>query len=456
MPLLFPRSSLSSFSSLLAMFVGAIVSVHAQTLTLAWSASLDGESGPQRPIDYIVALVNSEPITLTDVQREAQRVLQQLAVQRRPVPDEKTFRSDVLEGLIQRRWQLQLAQELGIRVEEAAVDEAERTIASQNQTNVAELRRRVVAEGMGLDRFRSQLREQLLLQRLREKEVIARVTVSELDIDNHLQQQEQAPDLSKLRLHLEQLVVPVPDGASPADVDKLRTLAEALRNHASKGEALSTLATTLSNATLRIAAEDLGVRTADRYPAAFVHAVRHCAQGEVCELVQSGAGFHILKVLEKTNPALPAPWSVEHHTRHILLRPSTSVSEADARSRLTELRRQILAGRIDFAKVAKDLSHDASAAQGGDLGWAGPGVFVPEFEAIIEQLEPGALSEPVISRFGVHLIQLLDRRRVTMPPAQYREAVRATVRALKLEEAYKTWNQAQRAKAYVEYRQAPE
>ncbi len=430
--------------------------VFAQSLQLAPSAGLPGKTAEQTPADFVVALVNSEPITNTEVQREAQRVLQQLAQQRRPLPEKQALVVEVLESLINRKIQLQLARDSGIRVEDAAVEQAELSIAAQNQFDLTELRKRVQGDGMSVSQFHAQLRDQILLQRLREHEVAARVRVSEQDIDLYLQEQQNAPDLTRLQLNLAQIVVAVPEASTPEQLQALQARATQILQRARAGEDLAALVREFSEVIDRSSAGLLGLRTADRYPALFVQATRSLNEGEFADLVRSPAGFHILKVMQKINPALPGTAVTQSHARHILLRPSAQLSVADARSRLVGFKSSIQSGKADFAQLAKEHSQDGSSAQGGDLGWASPGMFVPEFESVLNSLAPGEISEPLQSRFGMHLIQLLQRRQTKVSAAEQREAIRAMLHESKFDEAYRSWELAQRGRAFVEMREAPQ
>jgi len=199
----------------------------------------------------------------------------------------------------------------------------------------------------------------------------------------------------------------------------------------------------------------LGLRSASRYPELFVNATGQLAVGAVSEPVRSGAGFHILKVLERRQA--PATLVVtQTRARHILLRPGAQLSQDQALSRLNEIRKDILAGKADFATVARNLSQDGSAQQGGDLGWANPGMFVPEFEQVMNRLRPGQVAEPLVSRFGVHLIEVTDRRNAPMSDAQQRDMARNALREKKLEEAYVVWADDVRGRAYVEMREPPQ
>ncbi len=409
----------------------------------------------QTQADYIVAVVNSEPITNMEVQREVQREFQQLVQQHRAPPDAEVLVPEVLEGLINRKAQLQLARETGLHVEESAIDQAEQSIAAQNQIDVAELHRRVQQEGQTISEFRAQLSDQILLQRLRERDVDSRVRVSEQDIDQFLRDQPAAAATGDTQVNLAQILVAVPESATPQQVDALKLRAQRALERARKGEDFAALVREFSDATDQGNGGQLDLRSTSRYPELFVKATASLSVGDVADLVRSPAGFHVLKVIEKIRPGMPTMTVTQSHVRHILLVPSAHLSEAEARSKLIEFKKQILAKQTDFATLARDNSQDGSAAQGGDLGWASPGMFVPEFEATMNRLAPGEISDPVVSRFGVHLIQLLERRKVSLTPEQQREATRAMLREKKIEEAYRTWAQDVRARAYVEMREPP-
>ena len=410
-----------------------------------------------RPADFIVAVVNSELITNNEVRSELQRVAQQLAQQRRPAPeDNKELARQVLERLINDKVQLQLARESGIRVDDAAVDQAVQNIARQNQMDVAELHRRISQEGVMLAQFRTQLRDQITLTRLRERDVEPRVRVSDQEVDQYLREQQNNSDPAALEINLAQILVAVPDGATAEQVAALQARALRVLERARAGEDFVALVSEYTDASDRANGGQMGLRTADRYPPLFLEAIRNLGVGELSALVRSGAGFHILKVLAKSNAGLPALTVTQNRARHILLRVSPQLSETAARSQLNDFRKRILAGQADFAALARDNSQDGSAAQGGDLGWAGPGMFVPEFEEALNRLAPGQISDPLVSRFGAHLIQLTERRSVPVSPREQRETVRAMLREKKLDETYTTWAQDLRGRAYVEMREPPQ
>ncbi|MFZ4479714.1 MAG: peptidylprolyl isomerase [Rhodoferax sp.] len=410
----------------------------------------------QRPADYIVAVVNSEPITNNEVQREVQRLTQQMAQQRRPLPDQKELSAQVLESLINQKVQLQSASETGIKVDEASVDQAVQNIARQNQMEVAELQRRIADDGLVYSQFRAQLREQLMLTRLREREVEPRVKVSDLDIDQYLREQQSNQDPASMEIDMAHILVSVPESATPEQIEALRDKAQKLLERARSGEDFAALAREFSDASDRANGGQIGLRTGDRYPPLFLEAMKTLAVGTVGGLVRSGAGFHVIKLLERKSAGLPATTVVQSRARHILLRVSPQLSESAARDKLAEFKRRIAAGQADFAALARDHSQDGSAAQGGDLGWTNPGMFVPEFEEAMNRLAPGQVSDPLISRFGVHLIQLMERRNAALSQREQREAVRALLREKKLDESYIVWAQDLRGRAYVEMREPPQ
>jgi peptidyl-prolyl cis-trans isomerase SurA len=411
-----------------------------------------------RAADYIVAVVNSEPITNNEVRTRMLRYEQQLAQQGSALPPRPQLAREVLERLITEKAQLQVARESGIKVDEALVDQAELNIARQNGVGVAELRRRMQADGMDVAQFREDLRNQITLERLRERELDSRVKVTDLDIEQFLREQQQGnADPAFTEMSLAHILVAVPENASPSQVAQAEAKARQLLQRARAGEDFSKLARENSDASG--AAQNGGVieaRTADRLPPLFVDAVRDLQPGAISDLLRSSAGFHIVKLLEKKQLGTAGMTVTQTHARHILLRPGPQLSEAAARQKLATFKRQIEAGQADFAELARDFSQDASAKNGGDLGWASPGMFVPEFEGVLNSLKPGQISEPLVSRFGVHLIQLLERRTAQLSPREQREVVRNLVRERKLDEAYVRWAQEVRGRAYVEYREPPQ
>ena len=419
-------------------------------------AARPAESGP-RSADFIVAVVNSEPITNNEVRTRMQRFEQQLSQQGQQLPPRAEFARQVLERLISEKAQLQVARENGVKIDETQVDQAEQTVARQNQIAVPELRRRLEADGIPLAQFRNELRDQLLLTRLRERELDSRVKVNDLEVDQYIREQKTSTDPSALEVNLAHLLVAVPENANDAQVAALRAKALRARERARAGEDFAKLVREFSDAPGAAANGGLvGLRTADRLPPLFVEAIQNLPEGGISDVLRSGAGFHIVKVVEKHQGGLPGIHIAQSHARHILLRPGPKLSEAAARQQLADYKKRIEAGQADFAQLARQFSEDASAPNGGDLGWANPGLFVPEFEETLNGLAPGQIAEPLVSRFGVHLVQLLERRQATLSQREQRELARNLVREKKLDEAYAQWAQEIRGRAYVEFRDPPQ
>lgn len=413
-------------------------------------------AGVQRQADYIVAVVNSEPITNNEVRARMLRTEQQMAQQGTALPPKNELARLLLERIIVERAQLQLAKELGVQVSEAMVDEAVLNVARQNQVSVEELRQRVTAQGLVFAQFRTDLRNEILLTRIRERELESQAKVSDQEVAQFIREQEAGGDPASQEINLAQILVVVPENATPAQVASLQARAQLAAERARSGTDFIALVGEFSNAPGRSADGQMGLRPADRYPELFVDTTKNVPVGGIAGPVRSGAGFHVLKVLERKRAGMPGTTVVETRARHILLRPTAQLGEAAAVARLADFQKRIAAGQADFSALARENSQDASAKDGGDLGWAGPGQFVPEFEERMSSLAPGQVGDPLVSRFGVHLIQVLERRNTKLSPREQREIVRASLREKKFEEAYSAWAQEVRGRAYVEYRDPPQ
>ena len=402
--------------------------------------------------DFIVALVNSEPITHAELTLQIQQVTEQRAQQRLALPSPSELRSAVLERMISDRAQLQLARETGIRIDAAAIDQAERNVAAQNQMDVSQLHKSLQAKGSSVTTFRDQLRDQLMLTRLHEREVDNRLRISDTEVDRALADR-QATNTDPLAqdINLAQLLIALPEKPTPSQITLAQTQAQQLRARVLAGEKFEALVLEFS-ASERKNGGQLGLRRADRYPAIFVTATQTLGVGAVSELVRSDAGFHLLKVIDRRAGTL-VETVVQTRARHILLRTTEKLTANQASARLAEVRQRIMSGATSFEAAARDVSQDGSAAQGGDLGWSVPGMFVPEFDVVLDRLKDREISQPVVSRFGVHLIQLIERRRVELSLAQQREQMRSTLKASRAEEAYATWARDVRARAFVEIRE---
>ena len=454
----FFSSSVRVQTLLLALLsVGVLPAAQAQSQGLRPSAQLratPAAPAASRQADYIVAVVNSEPITNSELRVALIRTEQQMVQQGAPMPPRNEMIRLVLDRLINDRAQLQMAKTSGIKIDDNALEAAAQTVARQNQISMDELRRRLAADGIPYAKFQSNLRDELLLSRLRQREVEARVSVTDLEVDQFLRDQQNGSDSAGLAINVGEILIAVPENATPEQVTALQAKAQSVSDKAGAGGDFAALANEFSVAASRSNGGQIGLRTVDRYPPLFVAATQALAVGSVTNPVRSGAGFHVLKVLEKKQNGVLDAMVPQTRARHILLRLSNQQTEDGAIAKLAGFKKSIAAGRNEFAALARENSEDGSAKDGGDLGWASPGVFVSEFEKAMDALAINQISEPLVSRFGVHLIQVLERREAKLTPREQREAVRGQLREKKQDEAYLTWVQEVRGRAYVELREA--
>jgi peptidyl-prolyl cis-trans isomerase SurA len=401
--------------------------------------------------DYIVAVVNQEPITHTEVDKRVTRIQESVpAGTRLPPMDE--LRRQVLDALIDEKVQLSYARNMGMGLSEAELDTAIENIAAQNQMTMVEMRERMASDGLDFNRYRESLREQILIQRLREREVGARIQVSDEEVDAFLR--EDAANPAQASLNIAHILILVPEKASPAEVARLQAKAEDIQRSAAAGNNFSALVRQHSDDRNTVEAGGaFGLREVSRLPELFVQAAMPLKIGQVAPVVRSQAGFHIIKLVERENSAQAT--YTQQRARHILLRTTPQTDTRELIARLKDIRKQITGGQASFAQMARQHSEDGSGAKGGELGWTSPGQFVPEFEKALLAMQPGQISDPVVSRYGVHLIQLLERREVQLSDAQKREAARSVLRERRFESAYEDWAREMRAAAYVEVRDAP-
>ncbi|MEY4340591.1 MAG: hypothetical protein RL541_95 [Pseudomonadota bacterium] len=422
------------------------------------SSSGTGLSNPianavSTPRDFIVAVVDSVPITNHDVNVRLELQRTQAAQQGRTILKSDMTLRDALEKLITEKALLQNAKDSGIAIDDEALDLAEQRQAAQNQTTVEAMRAKTLASGSSIEKARKDLHDQLMLQRFVERNVPGRIRVTDIEIDNAIKSREKASVSTAAEMELGHIFISVPENSSDARVAELRAKAQSALDRVQRGGNFGAIAKEVSQGPEKENSGLMGVRPADRYPSLFVDAVANLRIGETAPLVQSGAGFHILKLVSKrtvTNATI-----TETRARHILLRPGGQLSQTAARAQLATYKTQIESGRADFAQLAQQHSQDASAAGGGDLGWVAPGMFVPEFEEVMNKLQIGQIADPLVSRFGVHLVQVLARREAPITERELRDLVRNSLREKKYDETYQLWAQEVRGRAYIEYRDPP-
>ncbi len=404
--------------------------------------------------DYIVAVVNQEVVTNAELQQRIDRARADAAANGSALPPPAALRKRVLDALIDERVQVSNARDSGLRVDEVELDRAVNSIALQNQLTLDQLRERLRQEGMAFDKFRANVRDQILVERVRERDVTARIRISDAEIDALLDKRRAAASSSE-QLDIAQILVTVPEGASDAVVAERRARAMAALQRVRGGEDFAKVAREVSEDSNRATGGEIGLRPADRLPDLFTQTVKPLQPGQVApELLRSAAGFHVLKLVQRQEAS--AFSFVQTHVHHILLRVSPELSQDAAMRRLLGFKREIESGAKTFEQVARENSEDGSAAQGGDLGWTSPGAFVPEFEQAVEALPPHGISDPVVSRFGVHLIQVDGRREVTLDKKQQRDQARNILREQKFETAYTEWLAELRGRAYIELREPPQ
>jgi peptidyl-prolyl cis-trans isomerase SurA len=403
--------------------------------------------------DYIVAVVNQELVTAGEVDQRVQRAQQMGARGGARVPPIDELRRLALDSLIEDRVIVTHARDSGVKIDDPEIDRAVQGVAAQNQLTLEQLRDRLRADGIDYARFRANLRDQMMVERVREREVYGRIRITDADIDAVIDEQRRATK-AEAELNIAQILVTVADGADEATITARRARAEAALARVRGGEPFDAVARELSEDGNRQNGGEIGLRPLSRLPDLFVESTRTLGSGQIGPtLVRSGAGFHVLKVVERRDPS--ALRVTQTRARHILLRTSPQVTPEVAGRRLAEYRRQIESGARSFEDVARQHSEDGSAAGGGDLGWFNPGAMVPEFEEAMNRLSAGGLSAPVASRFGVHLIQVMERREVAVDMKQLRDQARGVLRERKFEEAYLEWSKDLRNRAYVEMREPP-
>ena len=398
--------------------------------------------------DRIVAIVGTDVITYVDLRTRLASALKQLQKQGTPLPPQDVLERQMLERLIMDRAQLQYAKDSGMRVDDTQLDQAIGRIAAGNKMSVPQFRAALEKDGVQYASFREEIRNEMIAVRLREREVDSKLIISEGEIDNYLANQ--AATGSGEEYQLAHILLRAPESASPEQLQKLRQRGEQALKRAQAGENFAELTAAFSDAPDALQGGDLGFRPLSRLPSLYSEVAGRLQAGEVSELLRSSAGFHIVKLVAKRGGGAVA--SVQQtKARHILIRVNEVVSEAEARRKLEGVRERITNG-VDFAEQARLYSQDGSAAKGGDLGWLNPGDTVPEFEQAMNALKMDEVSPVVQSPFGMHLIQVQERREKDVSADRQRAVARQAIRERKLDEAYQDWLRQLRDRTYVENR----
>lgn len=398
-------------------------------------------------LDRIVAVVNDDVVLQSELEQEVRSVAAQLQQRNIAMPDEQTLARQVLERLIMQRLQLAIAERNGIRVDEATLNAAVQRIAEQNQLSLSQFRAALAGEGYDYLSFREGLRHEIILSRLHQRQAESRVNVSPQEIDEYLSSQGGGSTTEYLVGHI---LIGIPERASAEQLQQARARAEEVRQALAEGGDLAQLAASYSDSSTALDGGSLGWRSQGELPTLFANQIPQLSIGEAGEIVQSPSGFHIFQLLDQRSSDQTV--ITQTHARHILISTNEVVTDNDARLRLETLRRRIQAG-ADFAELAKANSDDkGSAAKGGDLGWASPGMFVPSFEQAMAELAPGEISAPFQSNFGWHIVQVLERRQRDATDELRRAKAAETIRQRKTEETLEAWLRQLREEAYVDIR----
>lgn len=457
----------------------------------AQQATADAEppASSQQVVDGIAAVVNQQVITLRQVELEARAAQEQLERQNIGLPDPQTLRRQVLQRMITEELLRQEAERLNIQVTDASAQQAAETIAQRNRITLDQLRAEIERSGMPWDEYLKELRQEVRVDQLRQRTVDRNIFISDADVDAFLKTQQRQSGLASLGqpgqsgpgqtqqaapsvLGLAQILVAVPEGASASEVQRLRSKAEELLSRLRGGADFASLAASSSDGPEALEGGEMGVRPPQGWPDLFLTATQNVQAGAVSDIVQSGNGFHILKVLtrgeEPQQAQAPAPdprqaqampegpmMVTQTHASHILIKVTPAMTEERALERLRQLRHRIEMGE-DFEELARLYSEDASAPQGGDLGWLSPGETVPAFEQAMNALQPGQVSEPVLSQFGWHLIRVDDRREKDMEDEYRRMQARQTLFQRRVEPAFEDWLSQLRGQAYIDNRLDPQ
>jgi peptidyl-prolyl cis-trans isomerase SurA len=410
--------------------------------------------GAPRAIDRIVAVVNDEVVTANELRTRARMAEVQLRRQKIQPPAADVLERQVLERMIVDRAQLQLARETGVRVDDATVNATLGRIAESNGLSVQVLRQRLEADGISFTQFRDDIRQDIILNRLREREVDSRVQISDSELENFIAAQAGVTADSE-EINVAQILLRVPENSPSDRIEATRNRADELLAQLKSGVDFARIAASFSNASEALQGGELGWRNADRLPTLFIDAVKGLKPGDITSVIRSPNGFHILKVLGRrsgVDSKLALGPVQQTHARHILLRVSDLTPEPEVKRRLDEMKQRVDAGQIEFGTLARLHSLDPSGSRGGDLGWLYPGDTVPEFEKSMNALKINEVSAPVQSPFGWHLIQVLERRTEQASSERARLQARQALRDRKADEAYQDWMRQLRDKTYVEYR----
>ena len=426
----------------------------AETPASTGGGFLPPASANAKVIDSIQVVVNDEVITRNEVAGRVAQVSQNMKARNAQMPDPATMERQVLEAMIVERAQLQLAKEMGVKVDDRTLDATIGRIAENQKMSVQDMRNQMEKEGMPFAQFREDIRNEIMMQRLREHEVDSKIQVSEAEIDTYMAAAK-AAEADRIEVDISQILVRVPENASPEQIAARAARAEEVMRQLRTGADFARMASTYSDAPDALKGGEIGWRDADRLPPMFATELRKLEAGQVTPILKTNVGFHILKLSNKRSLAGQAEKSLveQTHARHILIKVTPTMTEGEVKRKLLELKEKMDNNAGTFEDLARLHSQDGSASKGGDLGWLYPGDTVPEFETAMNALKPGEVSDVIQSPFGFHLIQVIGRKSEDVTQQKERNVARQVLRDRKMQEAMEDWMRQVRDRAYVEFRE---
>ena len=398
-------------------------------------------------LDRIVAIVDQTVVTEQELESRIRSVTAQFKKQGTELPEESVLRKQILERLISDALQLQYAAQTGLKVDDNQLDRTVERIAEQNQMTLTEFGEALAKDGITMTKFRSDIRSEITIARLREREVDGRVNVTESEIDNYLTTQASSNE-SQDEFEISHILVRTPEEGATEDVQKAKAKVDEAIAQLQAGTSFAKVSASFSDAPNALEGGNLGWKSGAQMPALFLDALKAMQVGDISPALRSPNGFHILKLTNKRGGSSPLVID-QTHARHILIKLSEVMSEKDAKVKMDNIKERLDNGE-KFEVLARQFSEDSTASNGGDLGWVNPGDTVPQFEKAMNGLKDGQISEPVLTQFGWHIIQVIERRKQDMSKEAARLKARQEIRTRKADEAYQDWIRELRDRAYVE------
>ncbi|MDH5409433.1 MAG: peptidylprolyl isomerase [Gammaproteobacteria bacterium] len=401
-------------------------------------------------LDQIIAVVNTDIITKTELDRRAFIIRQQFKQKKSSMPPDSVLKKQVLERLILEKIQMQRAERRGIRIGDEDINRVIQNIAKENKLSLQEFRKVLAKDGVPFAEFRDNMKNQMASDRLRKVEVERQVTVTPQEVNNFLSQSAKSGK-GKLEYHLRHILIAIPEAATPEQIQLSQKKAEQILTSIKKGADFAQTAIAKSNGQNALQGGDLGWLKTGQLPTVFADIVLQMKPGETSQPIRSSSGYHIIQ-LEGTRSKNKKHKVKQTLARHILIRTNQLTSDDDAKQKLNKLRKQILAG-ADFGKLAKSHSDDkGSAIEGGSLGWVNPGMMVKKFDKVMNETKEGVISQPFRTQFGWHILQVMSRRSHDNSQEQERIQAHQQIHQRKVNEATENWFRRIRDEAYVEYR----